>query len=366
MKIKKIFLSLLSLTFLLFCSGKLSARQTDDIRVRCEYLVEQCSFYDDCNWKSYVLARQRIIGEILDLFCKNHELFRSKTILELKGIISDKLGRATLNWDIEAYDRRSIMCSESYEDFVYNLSTVYLTYVDLSDPVLLAQTLSSYTRSLNCVELFWRGKTVQDIQKRMRVWEWSVQNGKRVHGEIGRRMQLLGLSVLPDKRSGKSAVSGSAGSPVPESVCADVSDTDSEEEPYSVSSSPSLAKIFDESKDDGVVSSEKSDSFVTPVFDKNSRSCRNLPAVLEVPASVTRSKSVSGELGAHARASSLKTDDSPYRMSDFVACISGRKKATYYEFGNVTSSGVSTPTALDEDGKPLPPLKFGDPTKLDK
>lgn len=198
MKIKKIFLGLVSLFCLSGLCGKLYALSAPNVRDRCRHLVDRCGVYKKANWRSLVCQKKNRIKSILEYFCRNRESFKEKDYTELLDIARNALGDV-MNDTIDCYDRSSIICSRCYEEFVQNLATVYLTYVDLEDQRMVLKRMEDDEKFVPHAKLFLYGYGEdQYAEEKDRLELLKRKDAGRVRDEIGRCMQSVGVSVLPE------------------------------------------------------------------------------------------------------------------------------------------------------------------------
>lgn len=354
MRIRKIFLSLLALAILLGSNGKAHAEQAPNVRVRCEYLVKNCGLYSICSWGRYVSDRIRLIGDTLDYFCKNRESFKFKSKLELLSKAQDQLGYSSCHEKIEAYDSASILCANDYGELVYNLGTVYLTYLDVFNPTKLAARTQADERALSGVELFWKG-TALIYQKRAIQQGWVIEDNMRVNDEISRRMQKFGLSILPGGQRVTRTERECSISPVQRA--SRIKERDGRDSKDSLVKSVPVQR-YRGARDGSPSRDEFSGDLLAPIASRTSNSCRDLPSFSSVEALPPRPNSASKKL-------ETASEDRTCEPSDFVAELKrGRKYGPGRRVGTPGSAGASgggTPTPLGEDGKPLPPLTFGTP-----
>lgn len=353
MRIRKIFLSLLALIVLLGGNGKVHAEQAPNIRIRCEYLVKNCGLYSICSWGRYVSDRMRLIEATLDYFCENRESFKFKGKMELLSIAQDRLAYFPVHEKIETYDNKSILCANDYGELVYNLCTVYLTYFDVFNPTKLAARTQADERALSGVELFWKG-TALIHQKRAIQQGWVIEDNMRVNDEISRRMQRFGLSILPGgqrvtRTEGECSIS-------PVQRASRIKERDGRDSKDSLGKSVPVQRYCG-ARDGSPSRDEFSGDLLAPIASRTSSSCRDLPSLSSVEALPPRPNSASKKL-------ETASEDRTCEPSDFVAELRRSRKyglggGRVGTPGSAGASGGSTPTPLGEDGKPLPPLRFG-------
>lgn len=204
MKIRKIISGLLSAVFLSGCMAVSHAVGTECISMRCRKLVDKYNFYGRDyglfkKWQEYAEYRKNNIGQILNDLIQ--EEYKTKPISDLNNRIKYKLKEKEES-DINDYDISSITCAENYEELIYNLATVYLTYVYIFDTDRVFR-ITSDARSERAMELFWSEEDC-DRAKQENYKKYLEVDRKRVFEEIRRRQSRSVLSAVAES-SPKSA-----------------------------------------------------------------------------------------------------------------------------------------------------------------
>lgn len=157
MKIKKIFLGLLAATFLFNFFGQSYAVMSMGITDRCDMLVSIYDIYERKyegyhGWQDYAVRRRELTDQILDDLCRRKDEFELQPIRQVKDMVIRRLSQGVRN-PMVVYDISSVDCAQDYLELVYNLTMVYLTYIDIMDKNLIMESIRLARCSENIMEL---------------------------------------------------------------------------------------------------------------------------------------------------------------------------------------------------------------------